>query len=524
MPERKRVTSLIAICLSLLLLGPGSAAAEREGKALPDVYRAWLEEDVVYIISPEEREVFLGLSTNDEREAFIEQFWRRRDPTPETAENEFRLEHYRRIAYANEQFSAGIAGWKTDRGRIYIRYGPPDRREVNPTGGTVFRQLHEGGGDPTGIETGPEGPRHAYTSYPYERWEYRYIEGIGSDVAIEFVDKFGTGLYELAFSSEEKNAFAWRYGTLDPEHPIRQRRSLREADRPLMKMTTMGKILAPPPVHFKDLAEIVNARISYRQLPASLAVARMRITNNSYYVPITIEVEHRHLKFRREGEVYRARLNLYGEVHSVQRRLLERFEESLDVSLSEQAYEQGVRTRSVYQKRLILPAGRFALKLVLRDELSGAVSNFERLIVNQLPAERLALSTLILADIIRPARKEEFASDPFVIGSYKVVPNLSGEFRRSDKLGLYFQVYGAAIDQSSGRAHLELKLSIRQGERTLYSKSTTLSPAGSTQGYLPIIAGIPLSELPAGDFVVGVEVRDSISGSETKSESSFRVL
>src|SRR3984885_3290882 len=142
-------------------------------KELATPYKKWLEEEVPYIISDEERSAFLQLQTNEEREEFIESFWQRRDPTPDTVENEFKEEHYRRIAYANERFASGVPGWKTDRGRIYIMWGAPDEIEAHPTGGLYNRPSEEGGG--------------STTTYPYEDWRYRYMEGIGNNIIIEFV-------------------------------------------------------------------------------------------------------------------------------------------------------------------------------------------------------------------------------------------------------------------------------------------------------------------------------------------------
>jgi GWxTD domain-containing protein len=135
-------------------------------------YTKWLTEDVAYIINDQERAAFKRLPTDEEREHFIEQFWLRRDPTPDTVRNEFKEEHYRRIAYANQHYAdAHIAGWKTDRGRIYITYGPPDEIESRPSGGAV--------------------------ALPSEQWRYRFIEGIGTNVIIEFVDTAKTGEYHM---------------------------------------------------------------------------------------------------------------------------------------------------------------------------------------------------------------------------------------------------------------------------------------------------------------------------------------
>src|SRR3954471_9212683 len=108
---------------------PSTNPSEKVRKVTPEVkrvYKDWVEKDVGYIITPEEKKAFLALQTDEERENFIENFWRRRDPNPDTEENEFREQYYERIAYANEHYTSGIPGWKTDRGRIYITWGKPD--------------------------------------------------------------------------------------------------------------------------------------------------------------------------------------------------------------------------------------------------------------------------------------------------------------------------------------------------------------------------------------------------------------
>src|SRR5882757_9526823 len=165
---------------------------EKLRKELETPYRKWMNEDVAYIISDEERAAFKRLQTDEEREQFIEQFWLRRDPSPDSAENEFKEEHYRRIAYANERFASGIPGWKTDRGRIYITFGPPDENESHPSGGSYERPYEEGGG--------------TTSTYPFEKWRYRWIEGIGTDINIEFVDPTMTGEYRMTMDPSEKDA------------------------------------------------------------------------------------------------------------------------------------------------------------------------------------------------------------------------------------------------------------------------------------------------------------------------------
>src|SRR5258706_129419 len=162
---------------------------------LTKVYKKWLNEDVVWIITDQERAAFKQLSNDEERDNFIEAFWQRRDPTPDTEENEYKEEHYRRIAYTNEHFAAGIPGWKTDRGRIYIMYGAADEVESHPSGGTYQRPMDEGGGETS--------------TFPFEQWRYRYLEGIGQEVIIEFVDSCMCGDYHMSLDRSEKDALKY---------------------------------------------------------------------------------------------------------------------------------------------------------------------------------------------------------------------------------------------------------------------------------------------------------------------------
>src|ERR1700759_4066925 len=159
---------------------------------LKGAYKTWLDQDVTYIISDEERKAFRNLSNDEERDAFIEQFWLRRNPNPDSPENEFREEHYRRIAYANEHFAAGKPGWKTDRGHMYIAYGKPDSIDSHPAGGSYERPMEEGGGETS--------------TFPFETWHYRYIEGIGDNIDIEFVDTCQCGDYHMTLDRSEKDA------------------------------------------------------------------------------------------------------------------------------------------------------------------------------------------------------------------------------------------------------------------------------------------------------------------------------
>ncbi|MDQ1473318.1 MAG: hypothetical protein QOJ99_4798 [Bryobacterales bacterium] len=168
---------------------PSSVAAPAHAES---PWSRWLIEDAAYIVDDQERAAFHALNTDEEREHFVEQFWMRRDPTPGTPVNEFKEEHYRRIGLANRRFGANnVSGWKTDRGRIYIVYGPPDEIDSHPSGGKYTRPAEQGGGE--------------FNVYPFEQWLYRHIQGVGENVLIEFVDATMQGEYRMTMDPNEKN-------------------------------------------------------------------------------------------------------------------------------------------------------------------------------------------------------------------------------------------------------------------------------------------------------------------------------
>jgi GWxTD domain-containing protein len=164
----------ITAALALVAWQAGSS------RALPAPYYKWIDEDVAYIVNDQERASFNNLRTVPEAEKFIEQFWLRRAPTA-GAVGKVRLEHYRRIAYSNERFATGnTPGWKTDRGRIYITFGPPDEIEDHPAGGRYTT--------PAGEEA---------ITYAFQQWRYRHIAGVGDNIIMEFVDKTASKDYRM---------------------------------------------------------------------------------------------------------------------------------------------------------------------------------------------------------------------------------------------------------------------------------------------------------------------------------------
>ena len=264
---------------------------------LDSQYKKWLNEDVIYIITPEERNAFLHLSTNEEREQFIEAFWQRRNPDPDSPENTFKEEHYRRIAYANEHYASGIPGWKTDRGRIYIMWGPPDEIDSHPTGGTYDRPSSKAAARPRRIRL-----KTGATAI----WK-----AIGENVELEFVDPTSTGEYHLTMDPSEKDALlrvpgagltmAESMGMAEQDAALQQhRRNPQRAEAmggcsPRARTNSRGwsstpRFNRPPPVKFKDLEAVVTSRLVRDQVKFDYRFDFLRITSDTVLVPITVQI------------------------------------------------------------------------------------------------------------------------------------------------------------------------------------------------------------------------------------------
>src|SRR5215471_15666023 len=348
---------------------------KKMGKALKELgreYKEWLSEDVVYIISPEERTAFLQLSTNEEREQFIEQFWLRRSSNPDMPDNDFKEEHYRRIAYANEHFASGIPGWKTDRGRIYIIWGAPDEIESHPTGGTYDRPMEEGGG--------------STTTYPWERWRYRYLEGIQENVELEFVDPSGSGEYHLTMDPSEKDALLYvpgagltlmesmglasktdRFTRSDGTHLPTSLGGTPASMNEFTRLELYAKVQQAPAVKFKDLESLVTSRVVRDQVHFTWRTDFLKVTNDTVLVPVTVQVPNNQLQFKDKDGVYTAELNIFGRVSTLTGRIVQTFEDPVTRDYPETLYKQAMKQSSVYQKALPLRPGLYRLDVVIKD-------------------------------------------------------------------------------------------------------------------------------------------------------------
>ena len=503
--------------------------ARKTLKELDSQYKQWLNEDVVYIISPEERNAFLQLDTNEEREQFIEQFWLRRSSNPDLPTNDFKEEHYRRIAYANEHFASGIPGWKTDRGRMYIMWGPPDEIDSHPSGGTWDRPMEEGGG--------------STTTYPWETWRWRYLEGIGENIELEFVDPSGSGEYHLTMDPSEKDAllhvpgaglsllesmglasktdrFTRSDGTNMPTAMGGTPSSLDEFNR----LDLYAKVQRPPEVKFKDLEAIVTARIVRDQLHFLWRTDFMKVTDDTVLVPITIQVPNGQLNFQSKDGIHSATMNVFGRVSTLTGRIVQTFEDPVSKDFPDSLFQQSLKLQSIYQKALPLRPGLYRLDIVVKDVQSGNVGVVNtRLAVPRYADDKLDASTLILADQLQHVPANQIGAGQFVLGSTKVRPRIESDFKTDSRLGIYLQVYNLQPDEKTHKSNATFVYTVKKGSEQVMKFKETSAQMKQTGDQVTIERWLPLSTLAPGKYTLEINATDGVSNQSISKSADFTV-
>jgi GWxTD domain-containing protein len=508
-------------------------------KARPEMSRAeyfkkWLDEDVLYIISEEEKKVFKDLQSEEEKEKFIEQFWARRDTDPRTPENEFKEEHYLRIAYANERFASGIPGWKTDRGRIYIMYGKPAEIESHPSGGSYQREYWEGGG--------------TTSTFPFERWRYRHIDGIGDDIEIEFVDRSMSGEYRIAMSPEEKDALLFVPGaglTTNEEMGLSKKEDrpyfnpgaansgtapgyMRAKDQPFERLQQYFNLQRPPSIKFEDLKALVTTNVTYNTLPFSLRTDFIRLSSDKVLVPISVELNNKDLEYKKELGINRGTVNVYGIVVGLSNRIISEFEDVISLEYADDQFDRGKQGRSMYQKVVAVPPGqRVKLDLVLKDLNNSNIGSISRgIAVPKYEGEDLQASTVILANSILPAPTNLDRMEMFVLGDLKVQPNVKAEYVPGQNLIPYLQIYNATIDQTTQKPSLEITYTVKGANNKILEQLQDLA-GNSIQFFsgvrVVVIGKVPLTDVAPGKYTLEVKVTDTISSRTLSAETPFRV-
>jgi GWxTD domain-containing protein len=514
------------------------ANAKALRQELSKTYRKWLDEDVRWIITDEEKSAFMQLSNDEERDQFIEAFWQRRDPTPDTEENEFKEEHYRRIAYANEHYAAGIPGWKSDRGRTYIVFGPADEIDSHPSGGSYERPMEEGGGETS--------------TFPFETWRYRYLEGIGQEVMIEFVDSCMCGDYHMTMDRSEKDALKYtpnagltlyeqmgmsskasRFTNGGIEQlgasPFNNDLQTKQFDR----LEQFAKLQAAPAIKFKDLEEVVRHKITVNLMPFDVRADFVKVTSDTVLVPVTIQIKNRDVTFQNKDGVERGTVNIFGRVTTLTGKIVQTFEDTVQVDVPVELLPKTAENASVYWKALPLriSQNRYRLDIVVKDVNGDRTGSWSHAIqIPDFSEDKLSSSTLIIADQMEQVATKNVGTGNFVIGTTKVRPRVAPSdgkpisFKRNQKLNFWMQVYNLSVDEKTHKpsATIEYNVTDANNKAVIHTVEST-DTMGNVGEQVTLQKTLSAANLPAGLYKIEIKVNDNLSKQTVDPTATFAV-
>jgi GWxTD domain-containing protein len=500
-------------------------------------HRKWLDEDVRWIISDDERKAFMQLSNDEERDKFIEAFWDRRNPNPDSEDNEFKDEHYRRIEYANEHYPAGVPGWKTDRGRIYIMYGAPDEVESHPSGGSYERPMEEGGGETS--------------TYPFEDWRYRYLEGIGQEVIIEFVDTCMCGEYHMTMDRSEKDALLMVPGaglTLYEQMGMAQKSqrfnggierlglgpvgSTDLQSKQFDRLEQYAKLNRAPTVKFRDLEEVVGHKITYNPMPFDVRTDFIKITSETVLVPVTVQIRNRDITFANKDGVQHGVVNIFGRLTTLSGKVAQTFEDTVAADVPAELLARETENYKIYWKAVPLRPGRYKLDVVVKDVNGDRMGTYSRsVMVPDFSDEKLANSSLIVADDVEPVPTNSVGTGMFVIGTTKVRPRVgSGDgkpaiFKRGQKVNFWMQVYNLSVDEKTHKpsATFEYDIVNAATNKPVVHAVDSSDKMGNIGEQVTLQKAVAARNLDPGVYRIQIKVSDNISKQTIDPSATFAV-
>jgi len=506
-------------------------------KELSPEDKKWLNEDVAYIISPDERQAFLQLQNEDEREAFIEEFWQRRNPDPESTFNQYKEDYYQRFAYANQHFAAGEPGWKTDRGRVYITWGKPDDQDDHDGGGAYDRTPEEGGG--------------STSTYPFEDWTYNYLEGIGSNVKLEFVDTCWCGEFHLTTDLGEKDALLHvpgaglslgeMMGTANKADRMSRTDGTTlptdayqpESQNEFNRIETYAKIFAPPKVKFTDLAAVVDHNINYSLLPFQYRTDFVKITDDTVLVPITLQIAYRNMTMKQTNNVDQGKVDVYGRITTITGKLVDQWDQTASVDVPAELLPNYAGRSARYWHGALLKPGRYKVNLVLKDvnNPSKLGTKAYSILVPEYRDSQLASSSVILADDIEKVPDKNVGTGQFILGDSKVQPVMGGigapaQFKRSQSLGIWLQIYNLKTNKTTHKPSATVRYEIENLAtlKPVLDHTESAAEMSNAADQMTIEKTLPLASLPPSTYRLTITVTDNLNQQHIAPQATFIIL
>jgi len=486
---------IIVLFLAAQLVFSGSRAGQEPPKkeVLSEASKQWLEEVVPYIITEAEKKVFLSLPNEIERGKFIAKFWEKRDPVPETPENEFKIAYYKRIALANKLFeTSGLAGWRTDRGKILILLGTPSEvsRDFTPSTNALTVNASQ------------------------ETWNYWNLPNpqLPYNLEFVFVDQFGNGNFILETSVA---------GSEGGEVALDMSRISAQFDR----MEILAEAMKNPFANTQQLKELITTQVNYDLIPMKYEAFCFKGTQASDFLPLIIEVPYAKLDAKEIENKYFYSLTLIAGLSDRQGRTL--FQKSRDFLFNHSAQEMTRLVEKSYRIETALSSapGDYRLDLLVLDNISGKVGTSHRdLSISDYSGAGLALSDIVLS-------QEDSAEETKSSGIPKGAPRqgqirpaaLDMSFRADGELGVYFEVYNLGVSPETGLTQFSAEfVFLRDGQAMARVPSPNSEP--STQKDKTLQTSLRLKNFKEGDIVLRINVTDETTKKTISKEIKFRVI
>ena len=426
----------------------------------------------------------------------------------------------------------------TDRGRIYIVFGPPDEIESHPSGGQYERPIDEGGG--------------STSTYPFEDWRYRHIDGIGEEVIIEFEDDCMCGAYEMTMDRSKKDALLMVPGaglTLYEEMGMASKvdrftggglerlgtgpggATMQQAKQ-FDRLEQFAKLNQAPAVKFKDLEEVVRTHISYNLMPFDVRTDFVRVTSDTVLVPVTVQIKNRDVTFANKDGVQHGVVNIFGRITGIGGKVAQTFEDTVTADIPAELLPKEVENSKIYWKAVPLRPGRYKLDVVVKDVNGDRMGTWSRGIqVPTFDEDKLASSTLIVADEVQPVPTTSVGTGMFVIGQTKVRPRVAAAdgkpaiFKRSQKVNFWMQVYNLAVDEKTHKpsATFEYDIVNASTNKPVVHAVDSSDTMGNVGDQVTLQKAVAAAKLDPGVYRIQIKINDNISKQTLDPSATFAV-
>lgn len=496
--------------------------------ALSKEYSEFAKGPLQHLLTKEERKQWSAIATDDQARAFIDLFWARRDPTPETPANEFRALIDDRIARADSSYSvAKMKGSFTDRGKVYVVMGPPTGiKRGGPQAGQGVRAGNSTFGTSSNLNS-----QSVQGVAPSETWQYEQARlpemKLGQPmVQVAFSDQYASNVWKMEriVGTDYANVFDRIANSFitQPDLKAAPAFAAGAASAPLGITTTAVASTAPvvkPTLKTDVLRAAIDEARAAKSSPSTLFLSYGEFVTpaGEYFVPVQLYVP------KSAGLAAGSKVTFFGAVEKEGGERVAEIEESATLSASGDA--------AFYARSLTIPAGSYTGTFGLAKEGKPIAVVSKPMTLQGRDASAPAVSNLMLSNNVFALTEAQQATDPFAFGGLKVVPKGDGAFLKSDELWYLFEVQNPGIDASTSKPKMSMKIAIKgkaadgtEVDRSAPASLAELRELNGVANHYVLGQSLPLTSFQPGDYTITVTVKDIALGKTYDFTEPFRVV